>query len=471
MKEEKMLCRFAGTVAATALIGSVVIALPGFAGESKWQIKNGSIFLDSPFDLEIGSTEYAKALGGLIRTSAHANYDPNTKTTTTNYHHYADARLTVPYFGHDRLSLSFKGEEKALEHCSLAIGRWASDKGKVMSYAECRETVDKIVADMGKRLGITMRCTNESSEEEAKEGVRASLEDYKRRKEKCYGLARSFVNFAGEKTVKNVLVDYSVSGMINEKGRCDINVSYSKHRDFLSSWKPGDKIPVYTNEMYSATSGKLVPTREQKRAHDEAKRLRETVNRLFGIDLDRPAETNELSSALWTTNAVGTAKREWTPLATPFEGMTERKLNQTTRFLTIPFGTFALRRPFDGDVSESELKAQAKRILDRIEREYGEKIPKGDSSAGNALLAKMYGEGIPTFGDTKVIFGLDKTQYFTGKVGDLAVDISYAAPRYAKKGDRFEIVCKGAVVVNIIQSPVITTAKTKGGKRNATSRK
>ena len=123
---------------AAVLIGSAVAALPGFAGESKWQIKNGSIFLDSPFELEIGSTEYAKALGSRIRTTAHANYDPDTKTTTTNYHHYADARLKTPYFGHDRLSLSFKGEEKSLEHCSLAIGRWASDKGKVMSYAECR---------------------------------------------------------------------------------------------------------------------------------------------------------------------------------------------------------------------------------------------------------------------------------------------------------------------------------------------
>ena len=462
MKGKKSLCRFAGVIAVMVFVGSALSVLPGFAGESKWQIKNGSIFLDSPFVLEIGSTEYAKALGGLIRTSAHANYDPNTKTTTTNYHHYADARLTVPYFGHDRLSLSFKGEEKALERCSLAIGRWASAKVKVMSYAECRETVDRIAADMGKRLGITMRCTSESSEEEAKEGVRESLAECKRKQqEKCHGLSRSFVDFVGEKTVKNVLVDYSVCGMIDEKGRCNILVSYSKHRDLLSSWKRGDKIPVYTNEMYSATSGKLVPTEEQKRAHEEAKRLRETVNRLFGIDLDRPAETNELSSAAWQTNALATAKREWTPLATPFEGMTERKVSQTVSILAIPFGTFALRRPFGGDVAESELKAQAKRVLDRIEREYGAKIPESDQTAGKALLTKMYGEGVPTFGDTKVLFGFGKTSYFAGKVGDLSIEISYAAPRYAKKGDRFEIVCKGAVVVNIIQSPVITLGRTK----------
>ena len=67
MKEEKMLCRFAGAVAVMVLVGSAMSVQPGFAGESKWQIKNGSIFLDSPFDLEIGSTEYAKALGSRIR--------------------------------------------------------------------------------------------------------------------------------------------------------------------------------------------------------------------------------------------------------------------------------------------------------------------------------------------------------------------------------------------------------------------
>ena len=471
MKEKKSLCRFAGTVAATALIGAAVMALSGCLSTPKCIVENGRIVVDSPFDLEIGSTEYAKMFGSLVHTSVCVSYDPSTKTTTTNWYHHAEVLLKTPYFGHDRLSLSFKGEEKALEHCSLTSGCWTSDKGKLMSYAECRETVDRIAADMGKRLGITMWCRSDQPENEVKESVRKSFEDCKRRKEKCNSLSSSFVNFAGEKTVKNIQVDYSVCGMINEKGRCNIHVSYSKHHDFLSSWKQGDKIPVYTNEMYSATSGKLVPTEEQKRAHEEAKRLRETVNRLFGIDLDKSAETNELSAALWQTNAQKAVRREWTPLETPFEGMTERKVSRTVRFLAIPFGTFALRRPFDGDVSDSELKAQAKRVLDRIEREYGGKIPEGDSSAGNALLTKMYGEDIPTFGDTKVLFGLDKAQYFTGKVGDLAVDISYAAPRYAKKGDRFEIVCKGAVVVNIIQSPVITTAKTKGGKRNATSRK
>ena len=149
-------------------------------------------------------------------------------------------------------------------------------------------------------------------------------------------------------------------------------------------------------------------------------------------------------------------------MQTPFEGMTERKISQTVRFLEIPFGMFAMRRPFDGDVTDDELKAQARRFLDRLEREFGAKIPEGDKAEGADMFTKMFGDGIPTFGDTKALLGLDKTQYFIGKVGDLSVEVSYAVPRYVKKGGKFEISCKGAVVVNIIQSPIITKVKTKG---------
>ena len=113
---------------------------------------------------------------------------------------------------------------------------------------------------------------------------------------------------------------------------------------------------------------------------------------------------------------------------------------------------------------DDELKAQAKRFLDRLEKEYGSKIPEVDSSEEKALFADVFGDGVPTFGDTKAFFGLDKTLYFRGKVGDLAIDISYALPRYAKKDGRFEIVCKGAVVVNVVQSPIVTTGRAKAIK-------
>ena len=64
MKEKKVLCWFAEMVAVIALVGSAVAALPGFAGEFKWQIKNGSICIDSPFKLRGQALQGARFLWG-----------------------------------------------------------------------------------------------------------------------------------------------------------------------------------------------------------------------------------------------------------------------------------------------------------------------------------------------------------------------------------------------------------------------
>ena len=451
--------------AALAMVGCETMSTGGVSAPP-YRIENQRIVLDSPFALQIGSTEYAKAFGDLIQTSAHANYDPQTKKTTTNFYHHAEAWLATPYFGCERVWLNFKGEEKTLNSCNLSRGSFYGSSKK-MSFDECRATVGKIVADMESRFGMTtMECTTDLSENDAKAHVEEMGEEFKQRGEKCDGYATSFVCYSWQTKNAHGFVDYHVSGMMDEKGGCGIHVYFSAPPEFLRrSYQPGDKIPVYTNEMCSTTScsmsSKLVPTVEQKKAHEEAKKLRETITRLFGVDLDQPSETNEWSSALWQTNAPASVKREWTPLEKPFEGMTERKMNQSIRFLAIPFGTFALRHPFDGDVSEEELKAQAKRFLDRLEKEYGAKIPEADTKEGTSLLAKWFGDGVPTFGDTKALLGLDKKTHFMGKVGDLAIEIGYAEPRYAKRGGKYEITCKGAVVVNIVQSPVITSAKAK----------
>lgn len=456
--------RAVGMMGTMAFAAWAAMALSGCVSAPGYRVEQGTVVADSPFEFEIGSTEYAQTFGDLIRTSVNANYDPRTKTTTTNWHHHAEARLATPYFGCERMFLSFKGEEKALEHCSLSLGGWrpSCSGKKIRTYAECRETVGKIAVDMEKRLGIKMQCRNDETEEEAKESVRQLAERCKESNDRGSSFASGFVYFGGERQGEKAATDYRVSGMLSDKGEYSIIVAYSRHWvPVSSSDKPGDKIPVYTNEMCSATSSGLVPTKEQKAAHEAAKRLRETVNRLFGIDLDTPTQTNVFSSALWQTNASATVAREWTPLDVPFEGLTERKVNQSFRLLGMPFGTFALRRPFDGAVTDAELAAQAQRILARLEAEYGAKIPVVDPAEGQSALAKMYGEGVPTFGDTRALLGLDKTQWFAGKVGDLAIDISFATPRYAKKGDTFEIVRRGAIVVNIVQSPLITTGKTK----------
>ena len=450
--------------AALAMVGCETMSAGGVSAPS-YRVENQKIVLDSPFALEIGSTEYAKAFGDLIWTSAYASYDPQTKKMTTNFNHHAEAWLATPYFGCERVGLNFKGEEKTLNSCNLSRGSFYGSSKK-MSFDECRTSVGKIVADMESRFGMTMRCTNDLSENDAKVRVKEMGEEFKQEGKKGSSFAWSFVDYSWQTKNAHGFVDYHVSGMMDEKGGCSINVDFSVPPEFLRrSYQPGDKIPVYTNEMCSTTScsmsSKLVPTAEQKKAHEEAKKLRETITRLFGVDLDQPSETNEWSSALWQTNAQTSVKREWTPMEKPFEGMTEREVNQSIRFLAIPFGAFALRHPYDDDVSEEELKAQAKRFLDRLEKEYGAKIPEADTEEGTALIAKRFGDGVPTFGDTKALLGLDKKTHFMGKVGDLAIEIGYAEPRYAKRGGKYEIVCKGAVVVNIVQSPVITTAKAK----------
>lgn len=439
------------------------------------RVEHGRIVIDSPFDLEIGSTKYAKTFGNLIRTSASAVYDPRMRKTTTNFYHHAEAHLATPYFGCDKVWLNFKGEEKMLESCNLSIGRWASGTGRMMSYSECRETVDKIAVDMGKRLDILMQCTSDHTEEESRAQVekageevqRIDAEENKRTKRKGRSVfATSFIMFNGEKKIKDGFVDYRVSGLFSSRKNYSISIDYSRHREFpLASYRPGDKIPVHTNETYSAM-GRLMPTTEQqKKAHDEARRLRDTVNRLFGMDLDAAAGTNAPHSAMSGSNVPAKSAKnktdvndEWVPLDSPFEGMTERKVDKFAHLRTSQFGMLTLRRPYDGDVSEAELKAQAQRFLDRLEKEYGEKISEDTAADGAVNISKMYGDRVPTFGDALAMFGHDRTRYFAGKVGDLSVEIIYAVPRYAKKGNRFVITCKGAVVVNIIQSPTLGLA-------------
>ena len=61
MKERKKF--FAEMVPAMVFIALLVETLPRFVGESKWQIMKGLIFLNSPFDIEIASLEYAKTFG------------------------------------------------------------------------------------------------------------------------------------------------------------------------------------------------------------------------------------------------------------------------------------------------------------------------------------------------------------------------------------------------------------------------
>ena len=436
---------------AVALAASVV-----FCGDAqKYRVESGGIMLDSPFALEIGSTEYSAAFGNWIRTSAYANYDPTTGLTTTNFQYYATAHLSKPYFGFNGLSLMFKGQEKHLERCSFSSygpGRVPADK---MSYEECREKTGRIVADIQKRLGIVMCCFQDETEDAAKQEVDRHLKKYREANQKCHGVAVSFLCFHGARVGKFGLISYDVNGMVNDKGDCSVHVSCSLSSE-PASYKPGDRIPVITNMTYSSYGGMLMTENQRKKAHEEADKLRKTFTRLFGVDFASSSATNGLPCVVRQTNGQDKAVEEWTVMSKPFEGMTESRLYRAEGLHSIPYVSFSLRRAYPGDISEDELKEQAKRVLGRLESEYGASIQKACTMDDSRLLAERTGEGVPVFGDTRALLCLDKKVDFKGRVGDLLVEICYAEPRYAKRGERFEIICKGAALVNIVQSSIIT---------------
>jgi hypothetical protein len=300
-----------------------------------------------------------------------------------------------------------------------------------------------------------MCCSNDETEDVAKQKVDQLLMKYRKTNQKCHGLAVSFLTFHGVRVGKFGLIAYDVNGMVSDKGNCSVDVSYSLSSE-PPSYKPGDRIPVITNMTYSSYGGMLMTENQRKKAHEEADKLRKTFTRLFGVDFASSSATNGLPCVVRQTNGQDKAVEEWTVMSKPFEGMTESRLYRAERLHSIPYVSFSLRRAYPGDISEDELKEQAKRVLGRLESEYGASIQKACTMDDSRLLAERTGEGVPVFGDTRALLGLDKKVYFKGRVGDLLVEICYAEPRYAKRGERFEIMCKGAALVNIVQSSIIT---------------
>ena len=190
--------------------------------------------------------------------------------------------------------------------------------------------------------------------------------------------------------------------------------------------------------------------------------MRAMLKRIFDVDFDATNKVVDMQFTHWSSVTNEPSEKEWLMLETPFEGMTEKKVSKPVSFLCIPFRTFALRCPYDGDIEESELKKQAAQLLARLERELGEKIPSVDNKEAKAELAKRFGEeGVPTFGDTRMVLGLDKILYFTGKIGDIGIEIAYAAPRYAKSKGTYSIACRGAVIASFVQSPIFSEEQAK----------
>ena len=430
------------------LVCVVSLGMSLCAGVSASAADEPAFTVDSPFDLTLGSTNYAVRLGKSVRSNTSAWYDPETKVTTTNWSAYGSVRLSTPYHGVKSVSLDFKGEERRLDSFRFDIGEKKHGIGGTLTVEECRKVMKEVADDISKRFGVKMEASKydgELSDEEIDERIEQMTKDDSGKRRTVY---TSFSHIHGSGEREGVGVGYSISGMVGRKRMCSVDVHV------YTSFVPRAKEPV---SVASSSIAGLVSQEEQVKAHAEAKRLREALGKLFGIDFDATEDKKEQKgdSPEWPP------KNEWKPMEHPVAGLVECKPNSgTTSFFRVPIVNFIARRAYPGDVEESELQRQAKEVLDSLEAAYGGKIPVADTAEGRAQLAEVLGDGVPTFGDSRAFFGLDKVQTFVGKLGDLAIDVAYALPRYERRGEEYRLVRRGAVVLTILQSPMITLGKT-----------
>jgi len=184
----------------TDCVRPVVHPLPDAYKEEHMRMENGELVVDSPFDLCIGSTEAAKMLGTQL-TSSPVN---GTYSYGTNLQYYGFARLATPYFGFDKMSLTFMGEEKAL----FAINLFQDDDK--LSLDDCRKTVRDIAADIEQRFGVKM----DGALGDMRDEVALKLGDDDKRVTFSQFMRRETKMENGDK-----IVQYEVRGMIETKNK------------------------------------------------------------------------------------------------------------------------------------------------------------------------------------------------------------------------------------------------------------
>ena len=398
--------------------------------------------VDSPFDLTLGSTNYAARLGKAVRSNASAWYDPATKVTTTNWSAYASVRFAKPYHGATQAGLQFKGEDRELDSYSFEIGDRKRRIGGTLTVEEARKIMQEVSDDISKRFGVEVKLDDDDlSDAEIDERIEEKL---KKGDGRTRAVNTAFMRRRAHGEREGVGVGYGLAAFVDKNRKCSVHV------DVYTSWRPKSKI---ASKPVGATAiPGLVSEDEQNKAHEKSRGLRTALGKLFGIDFDSDKD-DDMADRM---NAP-----EWTAMESPVAGLDECKPNRSSVVLfRVPFVSYSARRAYPGDVEEAELQRQAKEVLERIEAAYGEKIPALDAKEGQAELAKVLGGGVPTFGDSRALLGLDKVQTFVGKVGDLAVEIAYALPRYEKRGDDYRLVRRGTVLLNITQSPIVTSGKT-----------
>ena len=418
-------------------------------GPAVCRVENGQVVVTSPFDLEFGSAEYARILADRLYEAKHTYGVGENAVVTPCYS--VNARLEKPIWGYEYVMLSFD-EGKRFRGFEFFRG---SDEEK-LSISDCSKKVREIVADLEKRFGVELS-GDDGDEEEARESVAELMEREGITKDtKNQRVGTGFGHYSGYAERNGRDIRINVSGTLWNTGDCGVRVSVSADSDDgLRAMECADYVRVVTNTP-SASKFKLPLTEAQKKAHAEAAGLRAALLRMFGVDLDRP----ELEVDLQKVDLKMKSGPEWTKLEIPVAGMTERKVNMSLSLSIIPFGTCALRYVYEGDASEADRAARAKEFLTALEKEAGAPIPAVEKASDKEKLAELFGgEGVPAFGDTRAVFRADVVRHFTGRVGDLVVSVESAPPRYVQKGGGYEVSLKGAVVVNIMQSPFISGSR------------
>lgn len=158
--------------------------------------ENGEFFVDSPFDLLIGSARYADQIGE------------------------RRVRLSKPYHGFKYVSLAYSKSDRKLTGMRVTKGGFL-DESAQMPMAECRAEVAAIAADICARMGIppdAMKITDEFDED-----VFAFV---KRAKEQYRGLvSRSFCCRRALLRIDGQIVSYNVYGSLHaQTERCSVEI-------------------------------------------------------------------------------------------------------------------------------------------------------------------------------------------------------------------------------------------------------
>ena len=232
--------------------------------------------VDSPFDLTLGSTNYAARLGKAVRSNASAWYDPATKVTTTNWSAYASVRFAKPYHGATQAGLQFKGEDRELDSYSFEIGDSKRRIGGTLTVEEARKIMQEVSDDISKRFGVEVKLDDDDlSDAEIDERIEEKL---KKGDGRTRAVNTAFMRRRAHGEREGGGVGYGLAAFVDKNRKCSVHVNV------YTSWRPKSKI---ASKPVGATAiPGLVSEDEQNKAHEKSRGLRTALGKLFGIDFD-----------------------------------------------------------------------------------------------------------------------------------------------------------------------------------------